>query len=87
MYSGPVNRVQDYKPARRSLTTFAIITLLLLLVTIVYALICTANFNKGLKPHISGKATRHRAASVEMDKLYEHGEAQIVGGPNRITID
>lgn len=50
-------RVAEYKPARHSLTTFAVITLLLLIVTIVVSFMCMANFGKGLKPHIQGRKT------------------------------
>lgn len=81
--------MDDYRPARRSLTTFAVITVLLLLVTIAYAIVCTVNFNKGLKPHIAGLKSKRRAGSVEMNKLY-HGEPTLVGGgagPSRMTID
>ncbi|RPA83709.1 hypothetical protein BJ508DRAFT_304582 [Ascobolus immersus RN42] len=46
-------RVNDYMPARRSLTSFAVITILLIVVTIVNAVVCTLNFGKGLKPHIT----------------------------------
>lgn len=54
-------RVHDYEPARRSLTTFAAITVVLLVVTIVNAAVCTKNFGKGLKPHIQ----RRRVPSAE----------------------
>lgn len=53
MYAADATRQEDYKPARKSLTSFAVLTILLLLSTIVVACICTHNFNKGLKPHIS----------------------------------
>jgi uncharacterized membrane-anchored protein len=55
MYAASAARQEDYKPARKSLTSFAVLTILLLLFTIVIACICTHNFNKGLKPHISNK--------------------------------
>lgn len=42
----------EYTAARRSLTFFAIITILLILATIVNAIICTSNFHKGLKQHL-----------------------------------
>ncbi|KAF7192831.1 hypothetical protein HII31_05814 [Pseudocercospora fuligena] len=50
MYTPP--KMQDYIAARSSLTTFAVLTLLLLIVTIGTAIACMINFNKGLKPHI-----------------------------------
>lgn len=43
----------NYLPARKILTYFGIITLLLSLLTIVVAVKCIANFNKGLKIHIN----------------------------------
>ncbi|KAF2112166.1 hypothetical protein BDV96DRAFT_614461 [Lophiotrema nucula] len=55
MYAADAARLADYKPARKSLTSFAVLTILLLLFTIAIACICTHNFNKGLKPHISNK--------------------------------
>ncbi|KAL3496604.1 hypothetical protein BJX62DRAFT_102455 [Aspergillus germanicus] len=45
----------DYLSARRSLTFFAIITLILIVMTITNACVCMHNFNKGLKPHINKK--------------------------------
>ena len=89
MYFGPKPRVDDYIPARRSLTTFAVITVLLLLITIVYCLICTFNFKKGLKPHVTGKSMHQRSASLEMNKLYSNVETPLGGGPgpSRIMID
>lgn len=52
MYAADKARIEDYKPARKSLTSFAVITILLVLATIIIACMCTHNFNKGLKPHI-----------------------------------
>jgi hypothetical protein len=51
MFNGA--RAPDFKPARKSLATFAIITLILVVITIVNAFWCMANFGKGLKPHIT----------------------------------
>jgi len=51
MYSS--ERASDYAPARRTLTVFAVITLLLVVITILVAIWCTLNFNKGLKPHLT----------------------------------
>lgn len=83
-------RVKDYAPARKSLTTFAVITLLLLILTIINCVWCTANFNKGLKPHIQ----RRRVLSPE-DKSYSYegrhgsaGAAHPMGAlQTRMTID
>ncbi|KAF2017879.1 hypothetical protein BU24DRAFT_345795 [Aaosphaeria arxii CBS 175.79] len=55
MYAADKERLLDYMPARKSLTSFAVLTILLVIVTIVIACICTHNFNKGLKPHVNSK--------------------------------
>ncbi|KAF2664114.1 hypothetical protein BT63DRAFT_101174 [Microthyrium microscopicum] len=46
------DRVDAYRPARRTLTVFAIFTLLLVTITIVIASWCMMNYNKGLKDHL-----------------------------------
>lgn len=53
MYSD--NFKTPYLPARKELTTFAAITIVLILMTIVNAIVCAANFNKGLKPYITSR--------------------------------
>lgn len=84
-------RVADYLPARRSLTTFAVITICLLVVTLVNCVWCTANFGKGLKPHVQ----KRKVLSPE-DKMYAYGNGRTgsMGGahplgqvPARMTID
>ncbi|CAN9374656.1 unnamed protein product [Alternaria alternata] len=70
------------KPARKSLTAFAILTILLLIITIVTACLCTHNFNKGLKPHVNDKI-------VQSDKTY-NTEMPSLSGPapsQRMEID
>jgi len=61
MYADTPRR-SDYLPARKTLTVFAVITIILLLITIVVAICCTLNFGKGLKPHVepSGDFFGHR---------------------------
>jgi NADH:ubiquinone oxidoreductase subunit 6 (subunit J) len=63
MYAADQARLADYKPARKSLTSFAVLTILLLLVTIVVACICTHNFNKGLKPHVTSRKVESKSAN------------------------
>lgn len=73
MYDSSPAREEDYRPARKSLTTFAVITVILLIVTITYACLCMYNFGKGLKTLVaSGRKHigRRRAGSEELDKLY-----------------
>ncbi|KIW88195.1 uncharacterized protein Z519_11306 [Cladophialophora bantiana CBS 173.52] len=42
-----------YLPARKELTTFAVLTIILILVTITYACVCAHNYNRGLKPYVN----------------------------------
>lgn len=76
-------RLAQYLPARRSLTSFAVITLLLITVTIINAITCMLNFNKGLKPHI----TKRKFPSEEE----KHGMTEMSptthSVPSRMTID
>ncbi|KAL8737964.1 MAG: hypothetical protein Q9181_001186 [Wetmoreana brouardii] len=46
---------KDYDPVRRPLTTFAVMTVILIILTIINACMCTYNFGRGLKPHIAGR--------------------------------
>ena len=87
MYDAPYPRIEDYIPARRSLTTFAVITILLLVVTIIYAIICTTNFRQGLQPHIASDLMK-RSASSRIGKLNSHDEVPLASpGQMRMTID
>jgi hypothetical protein len=56
MYIATLDRQKDYEPAKKSLTAFAALTIVLLIFTIVIACMCTHNFNKGLKPHVNNTA-------------------------------
>ncbi|KAL7943100.1 hypothetical protein V8C42DRAFT_359269 [Trichoderma barbatum] len=46
------SRAESYKAVRRSLTAFAVITILLIIMTIINAIICMHNFGSGLKAHL-----------------------------------
>lgn len=85
MYITNFRRQQDYKPARKSLTSFAVLTILLLLVTIVIACMCTHNFNKGLKPHLTGKKENEDGKNAT-EMPYVSGPSN-PAGPNRMEID
>lgn len=52
-------RAVDYLPARTTLTVFAVMTILLLVVTIAVCIWCWSNYDHGLKTH-----TMHRGNSV-----------------------
>ncbi|KAH7390986.1 hypothetical protein DE146DRAFT_151291 [Phaeosphaeria sp. MPI-PUGE-AT-0046c] len=71
MYIAPDGRQADYEPARKSLTAFAVLTILLLIFTIIVACVCTHNFNKGLKPHVNNKAVQNdgKAYNTEMPSI------------------
>ena len=85
--------MQDYYYARRSLTTFAVMSLILLFITIVYAGICTANYGKGLKPHVDSQGARwgRRRGEEELSKLYSNDASAVpLASPRqnqRMTID
>lgn len=51
MYSSA--REDAYKPARKELASFAVLTIILILLTICNACICAHNYNKGLKPYVN----------------------------------
>ncbi|KAI9785991.1 MAG: hypothetical protein M1839_008257 [Geoglossum umbratile] len=78
------SRRAPYLPARRSLTTFAVITVILIVLTIGNAIVCTCNFDKGLKPHITKKKSEseEEKETTEMQPSMAHGPV-----PSRMTID
>lgn len=60
-------KAAEYLPARHALTFFAVITLLLIFATIANAIMCTLNFNKGLKRHITeDKITSEEEKTTEL---------------------
>lgn len=76
----------NYLPVRKNLTSFAVITIVLIVLTIVNACACMANFDKGLKQHVSIRKIRSEDEKSEhMTELpdLKHGGAQV----NRMTID
>jgi cbb3-type cytochrome oxidase subunit 3 len=44
---------EPYLPARKELTSFAVLTIILILLTIFYACVCAHNYKKGLKPYVN----------------------------------
>ncbi|KAI1338751.1 hypothetical protein F5Y15DRAFT_97074 [Xylariaceae sp. FL0016] len=72
-----------YMPVRRSLTAFAVITIILIILTITNAMVCMFNFGHGLKQHLL-------APKREMDKdqsSYSMGDVKQPQLPSRMTID
>lgn len=84
MYHSSPQKIKGYRPVRNSLTTFAVITIILILLTIVNACICTANFGQGLKDVIAGRKldVEEPKNSLEMPNL-AHGSVP----QSRMTID
>jgi len=71
----------QYLAARPSMTFFAVITLMLIVITIVNACLCVNNFHHGLKPHIQNKKSKAEEKSTE---LSSNMEGQV---PSRMMID
>lgn len=78
-----------YSVTRSSLTTFGVITVILIVVTIVNAIVCTINFNKGLKPHVASrrKMVDHDEEKVTMTEMPNTKYATGPPATNRMTID
>jgi len=75
----------NYKPVRKNLTSFAVITIVLIVLTIANACTCMANFGKGLKPHIlKRKIDGEEEKAEHMTELpdLKHGPVS-----SRMTID
>lgn len=75
----------NYIPVRKMLTSFAVITIILIVLTIINASVCMANFNKGLKPHVMKRKVGGEEEKVEhMTELpdLKHGPVS-----SRMTID
>ena len=70
-------RAEAYKPARKELTTFAVLTILLILATIIYAIICAANYKKGLRPYVE-----HRKVQNPDDKLVGNSNYSAYSNPS-----
>ena len=81
-------RVQTYLPARRGMTTFAVLTLLLLFATIGNAVWCTLNFDRGLKAHLA----KRQGSDGDKAYFYDWSSGSQAGTPlgkvaQRMTID
>jgi hypothetical protein len=90
MYAADSARIDNYRPARPTLTVFAVFTLALMLITIGTAIWCTSNFNKGLKPHINKRGKVDEEASQgkwSMDDVPAKGASIGQAGGSRMEID
>ncbi|KAH6900339.1 hypothetical protein B0T10DRAFT_25187 [Thelonectria olida] len=73
----------SYEAVQKSLTAFAVITILLIVLTIVNAVICMMNFGSGLKPHLNAKRKIDEKPDLNSINLQDV-KPQI---PSRMTID
>jgi hypothetical protein len=78
---------ESYSGAKNLLTAFGVITLILIVLTIINASICMANFEKGLKPFVLKRKIgeeEEEKADLNMTELPDIKHGQI---PSRMTID
>jgi hypothetical protein len=61
------------------LTTFAVLTILLIIATIINACMCAANYNKGLRPYVE-----HRKLDAPEDKLGNSNYAPYASNPSDV---
>ncbi|KAH7027668.1 uncharacterized protein B0I36DRAFT_364840 [Microdochium trichocladiopsis] len=74
---------EAYRPVAKSLSAFAVLTIILIVCTIVNALVCMFNFGHGLKQHLN-------APRQELDKdqvSYSLNDVKQPQIPSRMTID
>ncbi|KAK5109928.1 hypothetical protein LTR62_006417 [Meristemomyces frigidus] len=92
MYDAGLKRVQEYEPARKSLTIFAVLTLIALVLTMVTACVCMRNFGMGLKPHIQRRAVPDASEakirnSYGPDQFGQPSAHSLEAVSHRMTID
>ncbi|OAQ79337.1 hypothetical protein VFPFJ_09823 [Purpureocillium lilacinum] len=73
----------SYQAVRRSLTAFAVITILLIILTIINAIICLRNFDNGLKAHLISSRKVEEKPDAHSISLHDV-KPQL---PSRMTID
>lgn len=73
----------SYFAVRKSLTAFAVITILLIILTIANAIVCMRNFNEGLKAHLL--ASRKVEEKPDATSISLHDVKPQM--PSRMTID
>lgn len=73
--------VEQYLPVQKSLTIFAVLTIVLIILTIINTLMCIHNFGKGLKPFILKRKVRGGEEGTELLDVKHEPEL------GRMTID
>lgn len=72
-----------YQPVKKSMTAFAVITILLIVMTIINAMVCLMNFGAGLKQHLQAKPQQ-----IDKDQAsYSMNDVKQTALPSRMTID
>jgi len=74
-----------YRAIRRSMTAFAIVTILLILLTITNAIICMRNFDAGLKDHIVSLSRKKDEEKQDVNSVSLHDVK--IQMPSRMIID
>lgn len=75
---------ENYVAVQKSLTAFAVLTIILIILTITNAFICMNNFNRGLKNHILHRAGADEKSQFDTQSI---GLSDIKPAPARMTID
>lgn len=74
----------DYQAVRRSLTAFAVLTILLIILTITNAFVCMRNFGAGLKQHLMSSQDPDPEVKANNAFQMQDQKPQL---PSRMTID
>ena len=73
-----------YFAVRRPLTAFAIITLILIVVTIVNAFVCLHNFGQGLMPHLARRKVDSEDGRIKNTEMPDYNQRPM---GSRMVID
>lgn len=73
-----------YQAVRKSLTAFTVVTILLIVLTIINAIVCTCHFGKGLKEHLVKKKEPEKNSDLNSVSLQDVKPHQMA---SRMTID
>lgn len=76
---------ENYTAVQKSLTAFAVLTILLIILTIANAFVCMNNFGKGLKEHILKRSPEEKSPFDQASSIGLSDIKQPI--PTRMTID
>lgn len=83
MYSG--SKADLYGAARRPLATFACVTLILLVVSIANACVCTSNFGRGLNSYVAQRRVGTSPDTPDTAIEFDTKDKLII--PHRLELD